>query len=215
MKKIGLLCLAVVLALGSMGFAYAMWYEDLFIEGTVQTGELDWEFDCGTVTVGDPCDPATIDKQCGDLFTNPTPVSTGKNVGCTDVICLDTDKDGDVDTLQVILYNTYPGYYVHIGYYVHNNGTIPLHFEEATISDCDDETYVFYAIPCVVSFDGDEDGDLDFDVRFGDNFNAQVHPCESIDQSFDVHVRQQAEQGATYCFEIKLRAVQYNEPYPP
>jgi hypothetical protein len=28
-------------------------------------------------------------------------------------------------------------------------------------------------------------------------------------------VRQQAEQDSTYCFSIRLRAVQYNEPYPP
>jgi hypothetical protein len=116
MKKIGLLCLALVLALGALGVSYAMWYEDLYISGTVNTGEVDWAFDCGTVTWGDPCDPATVDKQSDDLFANIR--TTGKDVGCTDVVCVDTDADGDVDTLQVTIHNAYPGYYVHIGYYV-------------------------------------------------------------------------------------------------
>ena len=150
MRKFGLLCLALVVALGTMGVGYALWFEDLYIEGTVYTGELDWAFDCGTVTSGDPCDPPTIDKQCDDLFANIR--TTGKNVGCTEVLCVDTDKDGDADTLQVTVSNAYPGYYVHIGYYVCNNGTIPLHFDRAIIGSGATE-YPFYAIPCVVSFD--------------------------------------------------------------
>ena len=210
MKKIGLLALALVLALGTMGVGYAMWFEDLYIDGTVYTGELDWEFECGTVTWGDPGD--TIDKQSDDLFANVR--TTGKHVGTTDVVCVDSDGDGDVDTLEVTVTNAYPHYYVHIGYYVHNNGTIPLHFERAIISSNGTE-YPFYAIPCVVTFDCDGDGDDDLDVRFGNNFDAQVHPCDSIDQSFDIHVRQPADMLDEYTFSIKLTAVQYNETLGP
>ena len=47
MKKFGLLLLAVVLALGALGTAYAMWSEDLFIDGTVNTGDLDIGYYCG------------------------------------------------------------------------------------------------------------------------------------------------------------------------
>ena len=41
MKKIGLLCLALVLALGALGVGYAMWQDTVTIEGTVNTGSVD------------------------------------------------------------------------------------------------------------------------------------------------------------------------------
>ena len=37
MKKIGLICLALVLALGVLGVGYAMWDKTLTITGTVST----------------------------------------------------------------------------------------------------------------------------------------------------------------------------------
>ena len=41
LKRIGLLALALVLALGAMGTAYSAWTEDLYINSTVQLGTLD------------------------------------------------------------------------------------------------------------------------------------------------------------------------------
>ena len=41
MKKIGLICIALVLALGTLGAAYAAWIDTVTISGTVQTGSLD------------------------------------------------------------------------------------------------------------------------------------------------------------------------------
>ena len=66
-----------------------------------------------------------------------------------------------------------------------------------------------------MDFDLDGDGDLDLNLRFGDNFGAQLHPCDSMDQSFDLHVKQGSEQGTTYTFTIELEAVQYNESIHP
>ncbi len=43
MKKLGLLCLVVVLALGALGAAYSMWFDQVVILGDVQTGSLDLE----------------------------------------------------------------------------------------------------------------------------------------------------------------------------
>lgn len=48
MKKIGLLCLALVLALGTMGAGLAYWTETLTIGGSVATGNLDAEFSSST-----------------------------------------------------------------------------------------------------------------------------------------------------------------------
>ena len=214
MKKIGLLCLALVLALGTLGVGFALWSETLYIDGTVYTGELDWEFECGTVTVSDPCTPPTADKNCDNDFQNVRPAPGDKNVGCTDVVCVDSDGDGDVDTLQVTLNNVYPCYYVHIGYFIHNNGSIPLKFERCIISG-GGSSYAFTSLPCLVDLDLDGDGDLDLNLRFGDNFGVQLHPCDSMDQSFDLHVKQGSEQGTTYTFTIELEAVQWNESIHP
>ena len=41
MKKIGLICLALVLTLGALGVGYAAWTAEVAINGTVQTGSLD------------------------------------------------------------------------------------------------------------------------------------------------------------------------------
>ena len=63
MKKFGLLLLALVLALGTLGVGYAMWYEDLYIDGTVYTGEVYAYWDlCGCFDIEDK-DVGTIDCQ--------------------------------------------------------------------------------------------------------------------------------------------------------
>jgi hypothetical protein len=40
MKKIAIMALAVVLALGALGVGYALWYQDIIISGTVNTGTV-------------------------------------------------------------------------------------------------------------------------------------------------------------------------------
>ncbi len=45
MKKIGLLCLALVLALGTLGVGYASWTDTVVIDGSVSTGDVDIEID--------------------------------------------------------------------------------------------------------------------------------------------------------------------------
>jgi hypothetical protein len=98
-KKIGLLALAVVLALGSLGFAYAMWYEDLFIEGTVYTGELDADW-----IVTGTWDSETPEK---------------------DVSWVEAYVDGK--TLYVTVHNAYPCIDYEVYCDILNSGTIPFH----------------------------------------------------------------------------------------
>jgi hypothetical protein len=41
LKRMGLLALALVLALGGLGVAHAVWTDEVYLEGTVETGTLD------------------------------------------------------------------------------------------------------------------------------------------------------------------------------
>jgi len=99
MKKIGLLALALVLALGSLGVGYAMWYEDLFIEGTVYTGELDVEW--------------SLD----DYGDSEVPE---KNVSWVEAEIIG-------NYLYVDVYNAYPCIDYWVKFDVDNFGTIPVH----------------------------------------------------------------------------------------
>jgi hypothetical protein len=98
MKKIGLICLVVIMALGMLGTAYALWWDSLYLEGTVETGNigLDW-------SQGDP-------YAIGDI----------KNVsqyGCY--------IDGN--TLVIWITNAYPCVDYVFPIDLHGTGTIPVH----------------------------------------------------------------------------------------
>ena len=98
MKKIGLLALALVLALGSLGVAYAMWYEDLFIEGTVATGELDADL----------------------IIVDYYEVGDDKDVAWAEASVVGK-------TLSWTVHNAYPGVEYWLVFEIYNSGTIPLH----------------------------------------------------------------------------------------
>jgi len=212
MKKIGLLCLAIVLALGALGVGYAAWTDTIYIDGTVTTGvakicidetkpitQLDTGLDHHAVTT---CEPFSIDYAGqGD---DP------KDVGNTTVTRL------DCDTLEVIVNNAYPCYYNHIDFWVVNRGTIPLKIWKAVISDGDDEEYTFYGrygvVPgaCLELGAGEEEGP-DLAIHWGNSWGTQIHPGDQLDMSFDFHVLQPIPQDDTFSFTITLYAIQWDE----
>jgi len=95
----------LILVLGISGVAYAHWSETLYINGTVETGELDLEFSSATC--------------------NESPEAGGKDVGHCEVELIDTDDDGDDDKVQITITNGYPCYACDIVVEIHNNGTVP------------------------------------------------------------------------------------------
>lgn len=188
--KLAALFAATIVALAGTGIAYAHWSETMAISGNVETGELDWEIT--SVTLNDPLDQN--DFNCGDGFVDPWPFRTEKDVGYM------TYTQIDERTLQVTLHNTYPGYYGETSFYVHNSGTIPFIIKRGYFNGIE-----FTDIGHIEVF-----GD-DYEVRYGNNFGAQIHPCSSAELSFDTHVFQSAEMGATYTFTLEIEAVQWNE----
>jgi hypothetical protein len=119
MKKIGLLALALVLALGALGVGYAMWTDTVLITGTVGTGNL--ILGVADTSTDDPA--GSPDPQCGPghneeqkdvasfVSINGTP-----KAGCTDFY----------ESITETFTHVYPYYGPTVTVEVKNCGTVPL-----------------------------------------------------------------------------------------
>ena len=217
MKSYTMLLAAALLVAIFGAVTMAMWSETLKINVAVSTGELDWGFMNGSLTLKDACglQPGYGPSGGNDWNATVFPAKGGeqldKDVGCTEVKFLDTDGDGDYDTLNVTLHNAYPWYYTHIGFSVCNTGTIPLKIWRVVIDGQD--YYEINAEGVENGVDLDLDNDNMSDVRFwwGDNFGEQLHPGGCADISFDITVLQPAKESTTYSFLVKFEAIAWNE----
>lgn len=62
LNRIGILAMALLLALGAMGTAYGAWVDEIYIEGTLSTGDINASLACGA-SWEDPENDTDID--CG------------------------------------------------------------------------------------------------------------------------------------------------------
>lgn len=205
MKRIGLLSLALVLALGSLGIGYAAWTDTLTISGTVATGHVEWEFSGS---------PAQSDSGLDDnvFFTleerHVNLVHMDKDVGSTSVAFTNNHL------MTVTINNAYPFYYNHIAFIVHGLGVTPLKIWKVIIRDNNGAEVATLYANGYVYLDLDDDGEFDLELWWGDNFGYQMHASYSADISFDLLVLQPAPQNASLTFSIELVAIQYNEYTP-
>jgi len=107
MKKLGFIVLAVVLALGLVGAAYAAWSQNLYADAPVNTGYVAATISSGLVgsgpiVVGDSLNPLTT-----ATYTQTTTSLTS-------------------DTLTVTVENAYPGLSFTVPFTVDNTGTVGL-----------------------------------------------------------------------------------------
>lgn len=198
--------IAIIALLMLVTVSYAMWYSGLKLNGTVKTGELDWEFVHGTVVQLDTCDFNVPDSNVA-----PGDNSEGKNVGCTDVELVDTDGDGDYDALNITMHNVYPWYYEHIAFKVHNDGTIPLKIWRVIFDGQEYYELNEHVLRNGVELDLNNDGVNDTMLWWGDNFGVQLHPCESADISLDITILQGAPENSTLNLLIQFQAIAWNE----
>ncbi len=216
MKKIGMLLLVLLLALGGLGVGFAKWSEPLYINGTVNTGELDWEItNCSMLDTFAP--PPYHPTETPDYTCHPgfeyDPVhgyywQLDKNVGWGEQELVDSDDDGDNDTLEVTLHNAYPCYFNSVSFYVRNNGTIPLIIEKAVI----DSTEIYSTPADPVQIDCTGDGYADVEILWGDHLGTQLEPGDPpVEISFWMHVLQEAPENADLHFTIELVGVQWNK----
>lgn len=200
--KVGVLFLALVLALGGVGAAFASWTDTLTIGGTVNTGVLEWEI-VSAGQAGDPGDDINVFWDLKDLYY----VQMDKDVANTTVTIVDPH------TLSVVINNAYPYYSNHITLRAHALGTIPLRIWKVNFLEDDTLVATFYnQDEEFVYLDLDGDDVDDFEIWWGDSFGLQRHYCQNADLSFEILVLQpmaQDQQGLS--FTIEIVAIQWNE----
>ncbi len=112
--------------------------------------------------------------------------------------------------MLVRLTNVYPCYYAGVSLYPKNLGTIPIHIARVKVGDNDWITQNAY-----YKLDLSGDGKPDIELKWGDNFGAQLHgDTPPPELSCEIHVLQTAEQGGEWSFPILIEAAQYNEELP-
>ena len=124
--------------------------------------------------------------------------------------------------------NVYPSYHCTSWFYIHNNGTIPIHLHSVLINGA-------AAVPCAAgvaptAYDLNGDGKPDIEICVsgleglqlncpahdpaGNNSTCselQLHPSQTFRMDLDIHIMQTAPQGATLNFDTSVCWHQWNE----
>jgi hypothetical protein len=212
MKKVGILILTLIIALGSLGAGYAMWSDTIYVDGTVNTGEvcLDWltwdDSDICYGNEGEEPDAVPGYPPTGADLKYPNGL-WDKNVACTEI---DRDPE-DPSTLIITVYNAYPGYYADWELEWENCGTIPIRIQNAYLV-----AENFNIASGTDWTDPQSDGEIwiDWVISGGTLQGVQLEPGDQGASSFKLLIMQTAEQGETYTFRIKIEGVQWDE-YDP
>jgi hypothetical protein len=217
-KKIGLVCIALVLALGALGIGYAHWSQTIYVDQVVNTG---------TVCVG-----------FQELILAEDPEADGKDVGsitgymdiwkCDHYIKETGEYMPIYEKIFINIDNGYPCYGVHIIFTVANGGTIPVDVTEFNLSDPSGELNFEWITPPPATpaygylwkdFDGNgsydppvgtDPGEKIISVKLVNLVGDQFDPCDEEKAELDLHIEQAAEQGHTYKFLATITAVQWN-----
>ena len=208
MKKMKILALVMVVAFAAVGGAYALWYDTLLIEETVNTGRVDVNFTevCGSdwgcnyaVQAGGP----GVNVYQGSLDSmDPGNPNESKNIGCKDRTIINNGN-----TLSMTLTNGYPGYQEFVDATIKNEGTVPVKFMFKLTGDPDGIIHDAVTNP---------NGWLIVEIKaVGVNGAAiegyQLDPDKELRIKIKQRVRQIAPQGATTTFEYTIQSVQWNE----
>jgi predicted ribosomally synthesized peptide with SipW-like signal peptide len=232
MKKIILISLALVLAMGSLGVGYAMWSDTVTIGGPVQTGTLNLALELEPI----PCkEQYWVDDGDGIIEPNEWVAGEydGKEVGSCSATLADPETDPVTDksaheTLNIVVDNAYPGYAVFTTFLLHNIGTVPLDLILYSISGEKQELDGTKIYDLLWGPVGDynwqpvyEDVDMSGSITPGDpeviNFRitnslpAQIDPCHVDKREVDLHFKQPLQQEKKYVFTVVITAQQWAE----
>ena len=225
MRKIVLISLALILALGSLGVGYAMWSDTVTISGPVTTGTLNLSFD--------EVEPSYCVEWYYDESGNLQPGEfMGKNVGNATATRLFPEQDSVTDktgyeTLQIVVNNAYPGYFVATHFLLHNIGSVPLDVTSYDISgqkQKPDGTLIYNLLwgPVGSGYwqnvyeDADASGNITagdpwvLRFRISNHLPVQIDPCYTEKREVDIHFLQPLQQLKKYVFTVVINSEQWS-----
>lgn len=219
MKKIALISLALVLALGSLGLGYAHWSDQLYVEGDVSSGTvtLAWDISEEPFLGYTDNEPPEKDTAWGEIYYDH---ATYVQDPCS-------LKEG-YKNMVLTVHEAYPCYEIHFTTVrIHNIGTIPVILTGFDVYDPTGELNFTWTVPPPASpavgyfwkdFNGDGVCQLDdeevINFEIVNFVGTQLHACESVKGEVDLHFKQPMEQCHTYYFSIDFGGVQWNKYEP-
>lgn len=185
--RIGLLVLALVIAMVTLGVAYTLWSPTLSITGTVETGTVDARWSTAF---------------CSDL-------ETGTDVGQTSAGV----DPSDPTVLLFNIVNGYPSYTGNCQVEYQYLGSVPVKVESITfipgaaLTGC-----AVSQSPTTGSLTAACD---QLTVRWVDGLCTQLHRSDEAAGALRVHVEDAAEQNFSYSFRVLLKLMQWNQSACP
>jgi len=219
MKKIGLLGLALVLALGLTGAGFAHWQDEVYIEGTVEMGDflVGWLEVLEEDDNEDENDPI---KEVGDVTQVLSLPETGVHHLPPETV---------YKMLTITITNGYPQYESHCKVSLKNAGTIPAHIVDVIVTPgaglfaANEASWDLNLNPVDWEL-VDADGDVVLDLVICKQETLlslicnQLEPCTAEPVDIDIEIKQDAEECHTYEFSVEIIAVQWNKadeyPFP-
>lgn len=202
MKKIGLICLALVLGLGALGVAYAPWTDEVYIEQVVETGTLCIGIVHAEVHVeGDWKNIASAEWEWEDFLGE-------KDYG-------HPTWDNEVYRRMLItVHNAYPGILIDTEFYVTTLCTVPLHITGLNVYDPTGYLTFEWVTSSTGRFyrTGDPDKIAVMNIRIINLVGTQLHECDVDKADFWVKFKQPMEQNREYNIVLEVLATQYNWP---
>jgi hypothetical protein len=184
LKKIATIILVLVIAMAGLGLGWATWTKTLNIDGTVETGEVDFAY---------------------DSIPSSLVISELGGIGQTHGSFEDPDGDGIAYKLNISLENVCPDYESKVEFTAHNLGTVPVKIDHVKIGP-----YTIYGT-AKRSLDLDGNGTNDIEVWWRGAIGTAYQPNDPdsiYDGKFNIKVLQTASSGITEDFSIELVAVQ-------
>jgi len=207
MKKIGLLCMALVLALGMLGVGYAMWKDEVTIEGTVNTGTV-------VVDIVELSETYVYkNTTSGEMVTSTVPLVVGADLmEVASATADDVTQPGGPKTVQMTFTNIFPTETpIAADVMLHYNGTVPAHV--ALTTDTISGDIAPYLIQTWKVWNGEAWVEQEID-------GIQLHQCNSIWLIVSLNATALQDdgkdaQGLSGTFTKTVVVHQWNEPYQP
>ena len=243
MKKIGLLSLALVLALGSLGIGYAHWTDTLTIDGDINTGWVDVNFHSQLDNDLDDNDPNVAGSwqmtALGSMIWQGTRYD--KDVAKTSSTFSSwvgpwTSSNVTGNSAKMIITDGYPSYWGSVIWDIQNNGNIPVELWTVALTSVDGPGAAWAAgLPVALEIgvryyvDADVSGQIDETLDAGDDFSfilsayntTQLDPYTAswgypkgwLDMT--IHVEQDAKMKSSYEFTVDYVFANWNEVPTP